>query len=81
MELKDLAKRIGVINIIVSHYNHISYKDHITVIVNNDLVLDLVGKTYSVVPLTANGIDKSINTGAIRKILDAIKKELADKKF
>lgn len=81
MELQDLAKKLGVVNIIVSHYNDMHFKDHITIVVNGDIILDLVGKTYSVIPLTANGIDKTINTGAIRKTLDAIKKELGDKKF
>lgn len=81
MELQDLAKKLGVKAIIVSHFNHVSYKDHITIIVNNDLAIDYMGKTYAPIPLTVNGIDKSINTSGIKKVLDAIKKELADKKL
>lgn len=81
MELQELAKKMGVKNIIVSHYNDMHFKDNITVIINNDLLINLVGKTYSTVPLTTNGIDKTINTTSLRKLLDAIKTELADKKF
>lgn len=81
MELQDLAKRIGVKNILVSHINDMHYKDNITVIINDDIALNLVGKTYTPIPLTANGINKSINTSAIKKILDVVKKELDGKKF
>ena len=81
MELQELAKKVGVKNIIVSHYNDMHFKDNITIIVNNDILINLVGKTYSTVPLTTNGIDKTINTSSLRKLLDTIKTELADKKF
>ena len=81
MELQDLAKKLGVKAIIVSHFNDMHYKDHITIIVNDDIAIDYMGKTYAPIPLTVNGIDKSINTSSMRKTLDAIRKELADKKF
>lgn len=47
MELQELAKRIGVKNILVSHINDMHYKDNITIIVNDDIALNLVGKTYT----------------------------------
>lgn len=81
MELQDLAKKLGVKNIVVSHINDMHYKDNITIVVNDYLVVNLVGKTYSIIPLTKDGIDKSVNSGALRKMLDAIRSELKDQKF
>lgn len=81
MEMQDLAKKLGVRNIIVSHINDGYYKDNITIIVNDYLLVSFIGKTYTTIPLTKDGIDKDINSGALRKIIDRIKKELADQKF
>lgn len=81
MELKDLATKIGVVNIIVSHINSDYYKDNITVIINSDCVMNLVGKTCSYIPLTVHGVGKELNMSSVRKILDAIRAELKDKSF
>lgn len=81
MELKDLANKFGVVNIVVSHINSDYYKDSITVVISNDLVMNYVGKTYSFVPLTENGINKQISSASVGKVLDAVKAELNGKSF
>ena len=61
MELKDLANKIGIKNVIITHINNYHYKDYMTVIINDDLVVNLVGKTFTFIPLTENGINKGIS--------------------
>lgn len=78
MELVELAKRVGAKNIIVTHINNYAYKDNFTVVINDDLVLNLTGKTFEFIPLTENGINKKIPNDAIRKIFGAIREELKD---
>ena len=79
MELKELAEKLGVQNILVTSYDSMTYKDNITVIVNDDLLFHLVGKTVSFIPLSKNGINKSIKMNVVKEILDSIKLELSKK--
>lgn len=79
MELKELAGRLNVDNILVSHINSGYYKDSITIIVDKDLVINYVGKTYTFVPLSMDGINKGISKKDVSTILNAIKIELKDK--
>lgn len=78
MELSELAKKLGVKNIIVTTINNYAYKDNYTVVISDDLVLNLTGKTFEFIPLTQNGINKRISNDAVRKIFDAIREELKD---
>ena len=79
MELKDLANKIGIKNVIITHINNYHYKDYMTVIINDDLVVNLVGKTFTFIPLTENGINKGISNKNIREIFNFIREELKDK--
>ena len=78
MELKDLAKKIGVKNIVVTNINSYKYKDNITIVINDDLVISLVGKTFSFIPLTINGVNKGLSNACVRNMFDTIKKELKE---
>ena len=79
MELKDLANRIGVKNIIVTHINNLHYKDYVTVVINDDLVVNLVGKTFTFIPLSESGINKGLTSKSARNIFNTIRKELEGK--
>lgn len=81
MELSDLASKIGVKNILVSHINNNYWKDNITVIVNDDLLFTLVGKTISFIPLSKNGIGKELRKDSYANILNKIKLELRKESF
>jgi len=81
MMFQELAKKVGVKNIIVSHINNDYYKDNITVIVNEHFILHLVGKTVDFVPLDENGINKELTTKSTKLLINTIKKELQDKKI
>lgn len=59
-EMKNLADKMGVKKIIISHFNSDKYKDFITIVINEDLVLNLIGKTIYYIPLTEKGINKKI---------------------
>lgn len=78
MELKDLAEKIGVKNIIISHINNLHYKDSITVVLNEDIVMNLVGKTFCFVPLNEKGINKGISNKNARLIFEKIRKEMEE---
>lgn len=78
MELKDLASKLGVVNIIVSHINNDYYKDSFTIVINNDLVMNYVGKTYSFIPLTGDGIGKALTTSSVKMFIERIKDELKE---
>lgn len=79
MELKDLAKKIGVKNIVITHINNYHYKDYMTVVINDDLVVNLVGKTFTFIPLNENGIRKGLSNKDTRNIFNAIRKEMEGK--
>lgn len=79
MELKELANKIGVKNIIITHINNYHYKDYITVVLNEDLVVNLVGKTFTFIPLNEKGINEGLSNKDIRNIFNAIRKELEEK--
>ena len=81
MEYTDLANKIGVKNIIVSHINSDHYKNVITVMVNDDLILYLVGKTMHFIPLTKNGVGKMLASSSANKILNRIEEELRKESF
>lgn len=76
MELKELASKLGVKNIVITHINNYHYKDYMTIVVNDDLVINLVGKTFSFIPLNSNGINKGISNKNTRDIFNEIRKEL-----
>ena len=59
-EMEKLADKMGVKKIIISHFNNDKYKDFITIVINEDLVLNLIGKTIYYIPLTEKGINKKI---------------------
>lgn len=73
---QELIKKLGVKDIIISSYNHEYYKDNITIIINDDIAMHLVGKTYSFIPLTENGIHKELTKESSKKILKTIEEEL-----
>ena len=77
--MEELAKRLNVKNILVTHINNDYYKDDITIIINDDLLINLVGKTFSFIPLSENGIGKRIPSSSVSAILNAIRKELNGK--
>ena len=79
MELKELAKKIGAKNIIVSHINNLHYKDCITVVLNDDIVMNLTGKTFEFIPLNENGINKGISNKNAKEIFSLIRKEMENK--
>lgn len=79
MELSELASRIGVKSIIISSINNDYLKDHFTVIVNDDILVDLMGKTYTFIPLSSNGVGKQLSTASVRKIFDLIREEMKGK--
>lgn len=81
MEMRELASKLGVKNIVVSHINSDMYKDVYTVVINDDLVMTFTGKTYGFVALTENGVGKELNRSAVTRILDSIRSELKDKSF
>jgi len=81
MELKDLASKIGAKAIIVEHINDMYYKDSFTVVINDDMVMNYVGKTYTFIPLTMNGVGKTLAKGNITKLIAAIKDELKNERF
>lgn len=81
MELKELASTIGVKNILVTHINSTHYKNFITVIVNNDLAFNLMGKTIYFIPLTKEGIGKELSSKGYSSILNRIKLELRKESF
>lgn len=76
MELKELANKLGLKNIVISHINHSYVRDEITLIVNDNLIINLVGKTYNNIPLNKNGIDKTIEKNKVLYILRKVKNEL-----
>lgn len=73
MELKELAKKIGVKNVLITHYNSTMYKDFITVILTDNLIMNLIGKTVYFIPTSITGIDMEINKATQIKILNYIK--------
>jgi len=79
MQLKELAQKLGVKNIIVSHFNHNYLKNCITIIVNDNLAINLVGKTYTFVPLTEKGINKEIAKKSVLDTLRLIEKEMKER--
>ena len=81
MELKTLANSLGIKNILVTHINHSYYKDDITVIVSDNLLFTLVGKTISFIPLTADGIGKEISRSNYTRILNLVKETLKGESF
>ena len=79
MELKELAQKLGIKNIIVSHFNHKYLKNYITIIINDDLAINLVGKTYTFIPLTTKGVDKQIARKSVMDTLHLIEIEMNKK--
>ena len=73
MEMKDLAIKLGLKNILISTYNNVRYKDEFTIILNDYLLIHLVGRTVAFVPLTIKGINKAIDMKSANKIIDTIK--------
>lgn len=76
VEKKDLAKKLGVDNILINHFEDLQYKNSFTIILNEDLALNYVGKTYSFIPLTANGLGKEWASRSVSELLNNIKEEL-----
>lgn len=75
MELKELAKELGVKKILVVYCNNGYYKDNIVIIVDNNIIYNLVGKTYSKIPLTKKGITLDIKPKDIKNMLSRIREE------
>ena len=76
VEKKELAKKLGVDNILINYFADWQYKNNLTVFVNKDLLLHYVGKTYSFVPLTADGINKQLSKKDVNELLNKIEIEL-----
>ena len=81
MELNDLATSLGVKNIVVSHINSNYYKDDITIVINDYLVLNLMGKTISFIPLTIKGVGKELSRSYYVDILNRVKDRLKGESF
>ena len=79
IEKKELAKKLGVKNILVNYFDEMSYKDSMTIILTDDLALNYVGRTYSFIPLTATGLGKRIGGRDVNKLLTSIKEDLKTK--
>lgn len=77
-EKKELAKKLGVENILVDHFGDYSYKDSLNIIVNKDLMINYVGRTYSYIPLTKEGLGKCVDSKATKNLLQKIKESLSD---
>lgn len=76
VERKDLAKKLGVDNILVTYFAEPGFKTSLTVIINKDFLMDYVGQTYSFVPLTSEGLGQKLNRESVTKLLNNIKEEL-----
>ena len=71
--MENLEKKLGVKKILISNINNDYYKDTITVIVNDDIAIHVVGMKYDMIPLTENGINKELAPKTVKQILHAIK--------
>lgn len=77
VEKKDIAQKIGVENILVNYYAELGYKTSLTIILNKDLLLNYIGKTYSFIPLTGNGLGKKLSNKDVNELLDKVINELS----
>ena len=71
--MTNLEKKLGVKKILISNINNEYYKDTITVIVNDDIAIHVVGMKYEIIPLTENGINKELQPKVVKQILHIIK--------
>ena len=79
MEMKELAQRIGAENIIVGHFNNDYYKNEVTIIIDSDLAIYLCGRTMYSIPLSVNGVGKTVSKSIINNVFESIDKELNGK--
>ena len=76
VEKKELAKKLGVDNILVSYFSEPGFKTNLTVIIDEDFLMNYIGQTYTFVPLTAEGLNKKLGTMVVKNLLDTINDEL-----
>ena len=81
MEYKELAEKLGLKNILIRHINSDYYKDCITVIINEDLIMNLVGKTFSFIPTTEKGIKEELTQKSAANIINKIREELRKESY
>lgn len=81
MNLKDLANKMGVVDIFITHINNDFYKDYITIIIDDNILINLVGKTFETIPLSEKGINMHLQPSKVRQIINLVKSELKDVKI
>jgi len=77
-EKKELAEKLGVENIFVESFGDYYYKDSFTILATKNIAVNYVGKTFSYIPLTKDGLGKCLDNSTTKNLLRKIKESLSD---